>query len=155
MIFLAALPLIGVTAGCHRDRHYESVCQLVRRDVVETDDNGKPTQIDVELEWDPCPGEQYQVVRGGTDFAACVARYQVGDFVPVRVKQWWDTRGFYTWDVYQVGDCKRDIEPFTEGSFERSQECTETKSFGHVNGFQCNRKPFAKLVSICPWMARD
>jgi hypothetical protein len=27
--------------------------------------------------------------------------------------------------------------------------------FGNKVGFSCNRKPFAKLVDICPWMARD
>lgn len=153
-VLLASL-LFGTLLSCHRERYWESVCQVVRRDVVEEDDKGKVTQIDVELEWDPCPGDQFQVLRGGAEFAACMSKYEVGAFVPVKVKQWWDTRGFYTWDIYQVGECRRDIEPFTEGSFERSQECSETKSFGHVNGFTCNRKPFAKLVSICPWMARD
>src|SRR4051812_6265816 len=109
--------------GCKLEGRYESVCQLIRREVIEVDGLGAPQQVDIELEWDPCPGDQFQVVRGGAAFARCLARYEVGDMLPVRVRHYWDTRGFYKWDVYQVGDCPREIEPSSEGSFEKSQEC--------------------------------
>lgn len=151
--FLLILPLLA--GGCGKPEHrFESVCQVVRKDVVETTESGEPEIVDVELEWDPCPGDQYQVVRGGKEFASCVQKLAVGSMVPVQVKHWWDERGYYTWDVYDVGGCKRDIEPESEGSYEKSQECSDDTMFGRTAGFSCSRRPFKQLVSVCPWMAR-
>lgn len=157
------LPLLLLTAGlslfasgCGKPEHrFESTCQLVRKDVVEEDDKGEAQVVDVELEWDPCPGDQFQVVRGGKEFAACMGQYEVGSMLPVLVKHWWDNRGYYVWDVYQVGQCKREIEPDSEGSYEKSQECSDTEMYGHGTGFSCSRRPFKDLVSTCPWMARQ
>lgn len=152
--FVLALSLVGL-AGCHRSRNYESVCQVVRQDVVERNEKGETTLVDVELEWDPCPGDQFQVLRGGKDFAACMSKYKEGDLIPVRVTHAWDSRGYYAWDIYQAGDCKRTIEEASEGSYEKSQECSDKLEYGEKQGFVCSRRPFAKLVSKCPWMARN
>ena len=139
---LIACVLAVSPAGCGKhEQRFESTCQLVRRDVVETNDKGEAEILDVELEWDPCPGDQFQVVRGGKEFAKC--------------KHWWDDRGYYVWDVYKIGTCERPIESQSEGSYEKSQECSEQKSYGMPNGFSCNRRPFKGLVSTCPWMARQ
>ncbi len=154
LLVTAAFALL--TSACSKPEHrFESTCQLVRRDVVEEDDKGVAQVVDVELEWDPCPGDQFQVVRGGKDFAACMQQYEVGKLLPVLVKHWWDNRGYYVWDVYQVGQCKREIEPKSEGSYEKSQECSEVEMYGHDSGFSCSRRPFKGLVSTCPWMARQ
>ena len=142
-------------SGCHPEHRYESTCQLIGVHTVEQDDKGNATLVDVELEWDPCPGDQFQTVRGGTEFAACMKKYKDGDFVPVVVRQYWDTRGFYEWDLEKVGDCVHPIEPDSEGSFEQSQECKESKQYGRTQGFTCSRWPEAHLVKICPWMARE
>ncbi len=152
LLFLVASPLFGCAK---EDTHYESVCQLIRRDVVEQDEKGGPKLVDIELEWDPCPGEQYQVVRGGHDFATCTAKYKMGDFVPVTVVHHWDTRGFYTWDLSRVGDCNHIVDWEAEGSFEKSQKCTKAESYGAVNGFVCSRRPTGRLLAVCPWTARD
>ena len=155
-LLAGVLAIAALASACKpKQAQYESVCQLVSREVVEADDKGAPLMIDLELEWDPCPGDQFQMVRGGKDFAACMAKYDVGDFVPVRVQHRWDTRGYYTWDVFQVGDCARPIEEHSEGSYEKSQECRDDQSYGHTQGFHCSRRPFAGLVSVCPFMARN
>lgn len=159
LAFLLVGPLaLGATwagSGCNnQERKFESVCQVVSRHVVDTDADGGAELVDIELEWDPCPGDQFQVIRGDKAFAACTAKYEPGTYVPVRVTQWWDERGFYRWDIHQVGDCTRKIEPEAEGSYEKSQECTEVVQYGHTTGFDCLRRPEHKLVSICPWMAR-
>ena len=49
----------------------------------------------------------------------------------------------------------RQIEPNSEGSDEKSQDCRDKVMYGHFAGFSCNRRPFEGLVSVCPWMARD
>jgi hypothetical protein len=144
-----------LSAGCsHQEHRYESVLQLVSRSDVQKDDKGEVDQVDFLFEWDPCPGDQFQVVRGGKDFAKCMEKYDKGDYVSVKVKHFWDGRGFYRWDVEEIGGCARPIEDGTEGSYERSQECQSITHFGRESGFDCSRRPFKKLVAICPWMAR-
>ncbi|MET0795628.1 MAG: hypothetical protein ABW061_29190, partial [Polyangiaceae bacterium] len=88
---IAGLLLLFLLPACgHAERRFESTCQIVRRDVVEEAQDGTPLLVDLELEWDPCPGDQFQVIRGGKEFAACMQRHEVGTLVPVLVKQWWD-----------------------------------------------------------------
>ncbi|HEX7600840.1 MAG TPA: hypothetical protein VF316_04510, partial [Polyangiaceae bacterium] len=77
-----ALALISCVAllGCNpKAERFESVCQIVHKEVVEVSDKGEPVIVDFELEWDPCPGEQLQIVRGDADFAKCMAKYTQGD----------------------------------------------------------------------------
>ena len=81
-------------------------------------------------------------------------QYRLGQMLPVLVKHWWDDRGYYAWDVYQVGECRRTIEPSSEGSYEKSQDCRDSLSYGRTNGFFCSRHPLKRLLATCPWMAR-
>jgi hypothetical protein len=122
---------------------------------VEQDDHGEVAQADFKFEWDPCPGDQFQVVRGGREFARCMKKYETGDYMSVRVRHVWDTRGFYRWEVTQIGDCPHAPEPEAEGSYEQSQECSDEVHHGRTVGFHCSRRPEKKLVAICPWMARQ
>lgn len=155
-VSLVSIAVALALSGCKpKTAQYESVCQIVSSEVVEVDDKGAPLLVDYELEWDPCPGDQFQMVRGGKDFAACMSKYEGGDFVPVRVQHRWDSRGYYTWDLFQIGDCSRPIEEGAEGSYEKSQECRDEVAYGKANGFYCSRRPFAQLTSVCPFMARD
>ncbi len=149
---LAAFALLTL-GGCHPTTKWESVGAVIRKTVLETDEKGVVTQIDLEFEWDPCPGDQFQVVRGGKEFAACVEKYKDGDLFFARVTHWWNPLGYYTWDVTQVGDCKRDVE-FVEGSYEKSHECSDVVDYGKKVGFTCSRRPFRKLVQVCPFLAR-
>lgn len=150
-----AAAVVSLVGCSNREQRYESVCQIVRKQAVEVDDKGVTQQVDLELEWDPCPGDQVQIVRGDKDFAACLAGQHEGDYVSVRVRHWWDDRGYYRWDIDKIGDCTRTIEPESEGSYEKSQECSDKKIFGVLSGFECNRRPFRRLVAVCPWMARN
>jgi hypothetical protein len=94
-------------------------------------------------------------VRGDAAFAECMTQYEVGDALPVVVRHWWDSRGYYVWDIESVGACAHAIEPGAEGSFEKSQECHDVVQHGVTVGFECNRQPFQELVAVCPWMARE
>ena len=142
-------------SACSKTHRYESAVQIVRKDLVEKDDNGVTQQIDYEVEWDACPGDQFQVIRGSKAFAECTAKYNVGDTVPVYVTHFWDERGFYRWDIERMGDCWRAIEPDSPGSYEKGQECKDVSNHGFKSGFSCSRKPFRQLVKRCPWMARE
>jgi hypothetical protein len=153
---IALAVVLGVAASaCSRPKRYESAVQVVRKEVVEKDANGVALQVDFELEWDACPGDQFQVIRGGRWFAECTAKYDVGDEVPVYVRHWWDDRGYYRWDIERMGDCWRDVETESVGSYEKGQECKDVENHGFKAGFTCSRKPFRSLVKRCPWMQRD
>lgn len=147
----------GALLSCgHPTTRWESVVQVVRKDIVEKDDaTGEIIQIDFEVEWDPCPGDQFQVVRGGRKFAACADKYVVGDYVPVIATHFWDAHGFYRWDIERLGDCAHTVEPESLGSYEKSQECRDVSHYDKQVGFTCSRKPFRQLLQRCPWMARD
>ena len=101
-----------LSACGHPDSNYESVLQYVSRHDVETNDKGEVEQVDLEMEWDPCPGDQFQYIRGGKDFAKCMEKYGPGDYVSVKVRHTWDVMGFYRWDVYEVGGCPRAPKSF-------------------------------------------
>lgn len=153
--FAIGLSFVLLAACGHKSESFESVLQFVKRVDVEKNDKGEVEQADFEFEWDPCPGDQFQMVRGGRDFAKCMEKYESGDYLPVRVTRFWNGLGYYQWDVYRIGDCERAIEENAEGSYEKSQECTDHKHYGRESGFDCTRRPFRKLVSICPFMARQ
>lgn len=150
---LLGLSVLGT--GCRRSAtHYESTVKLVARTPVQKNAEGVVTLTDFELEWDPCPGDQYEYVRGGRAFSACMAKYEPGDYLAVNVVHYWDTHGFYRWDVYRVGDCARDVEPTSEGTYDKSQECKTHKMYGENAGFDCDRTSPANLTAVCPWLAR-
>lgn len=51
----------ALVASCTpKEERFESVCQIVHRETVEVDDKGEPKVVDYELEWDPCPGDQFR-----------------------------------------------------------------------------------------------
>lgn len=148
---LLLFPLVGCGERLER---FESVAQIVRRDEVEVNDKGQTESVDIEFEWDACPGDQFQVVRGGQEFAECMKKFDVGKRAPVFVKHWWDDRGYFDWDVYMIGDCIRYIEESSEGSYEKAQECSDEDMYGKVTGFSCRRRSFEKMAATCPWLAR-
>ncbi len=143
-----------VAACTHPETHYESTVLMVSRHDVQKDSKGEVTIADFELEWDPCPGDQFEFVRGGREFSACMKKYSQGDYLPVNVVHYWDSHGFYRWDVYRVGDCTRIIEPDSEGTYDRSQRCTNHDMHGEASGFDCDRHAPQRLLLVCPWLAR-
>ena len=138
-----------------KTRRYESAVQMVRKDIVEKDANGATLQVDYEVEWDACPGDQFQVIRGSKAFAECTDKYGVGDTVPVYVTHFWDERGFYRWDIERMGDCWRAIEPDSPGSYEKGQECKRRAEPRLQDRVHVQPEAVPPLVKRCPWMARD
>lgn len=152
LVVLAALLVVGCSP---REKRYESAVQVIRKEVLDKDDAGAATQIDFEVEWDACPGDQFQVIRGDQAFAKCTESFAVGDYAPVVVRHFWDERGYYRWDIERFGDCMRAVEPNSYGSYEKSRECKDVVNQGKTVGFDCSRKPYREVLARCPWMARD
>jgi hypothetical protein len=145
----------GATRCSKPTERFESSVQVVRHEAVKKDKDGTTLIVDFEVEWDACPGDRFQVLRGDKDFAACTAGYEIGQYVPTMVRHYWDDRGFYRWDIERLGDCPRAIDPNALGSYEKSEDCDDVKAYGLKVGFRCDRKASPALLKRCPWMARE
>jgi hypothetical protein len=146
---------VGVSTGCSKKHAtYRTNVELRRIDVVGTDASGKPAQLDVEFGYSDCPGNQVEVLRGATEFAACMAGKKVGEKVPVVIDWHWTDEGRYDWDVTEMGGCARPPGEDDEASFDTVQECTPLLAHGAPTGFRCNRLPQASLIAKCPWFQR-
>jgi hypothetical protein len=151
---LTTLLSLGLVAGCHRPKGYETQVQITRVTAAIRDENGRALATDVELSYPDCPGTQVEVVRGGEQFSSCVSKLAVGTKVPAHVERTWDPEGHYRWDVLQVADCKRPPDPNDDESFATVRECEDWKVNGATVGFQCQLSPKKELLAKCPWFAR-
>ncbi|MBX3201034.1 MAG: hypothetical protein KF894_23035 [Labilithrix sp.] len=145
-----ALPL----AGCHRSQEYEATVEVTRLSAARKDETGRTTSADVELNYVDCPGTQTDVVRGGSEFSACVGKLKVGDRVKVKLEHRWDAAGHYTFDVLDIAGCPRVPDPNDEASFKIIRECSDWRVNGAAVGFQCNYEDKADLTKACPWFRK-
>jgi hypothetical protein len=141
-------------AGCHRTKHYEGTVEVVRVAVVQRDDAGRAVSTDVDISYRECPGEQVELIRGGSEFSTCVAKLKVGDKVTVKVVHAWDPEGFYDHDVYELQGCKRPPDRHDEDSFKRIRQCSDRREHDAVVGFDCNYADRDDLAKKCPWFRR-
>lgn len=149
---LAACALLVV--ACHRPKRYEANVEVTRIAAVRKDDAGRPLTLDVEISYAECPGSQNEVVRGGAEFAACVAKYKVGDKVRIAIDHEWVPEGHYKWTIRQVGECARVADPSDDASYAMVRECDDWVVNGSRVGFQCRYVPEKALVDKCPWFRR-
>jgi hypothetical protein len=150
-----AVLLLAVLPGCKgKARWYDSKVKINRVAPIRFAADGKPLDTDIEFNWSDCPGEQVEIIRGDAKFAECMKQYKPGDEVKVKVEYHWDKRGFYDWDVHEVGGCKRPPDDDDLSSFDTVQECEPIVVNGVEEGFKCNRIPQKALLKKCPWFAR-
>lgn len=152
--FLAVSLLATAGAGCHRSKTYESTVQLTRVSTARRNENGRAVTLDVEFSYEDCPGTQVENVRGGEEFAACMAKHHVGEKVAIKLEHSWNEDGHYDWQVFQVADCPRPPDPNDEFSFATVRECEDWVVSGAKVGFNCNITPAKELLKKCPWFGR-
>ncbi len=151
LVFVTAI----VTTGCKsKSKWYDANIELNRISPIRFSSDGKALDSDVEFSWFECPGEQIEIIRGDTDFGECMKKYKRGDKLPVKVEYHWDSRGFWDWDIHEIGGCKRPPDPDDQSSFDTVQECEPIIVNGVQEGFVCNRIPQKALLKKCPWFAR-
>ena len=155
VLALAGATLFVGVAGCKaKSKIYDANVTLNRVSVIRTSADGKALDSDVEFDWSECPGEQVEIIRGDAAFAECMKQYKAGDKVPVKVDYHWDKKGFFDWDVTEMGKCKRPPDDDDQSSFDTVQECEPIIVNGVNEGFNCNRIPQKALLKKCPWFAR-
>jgi len=153
--FAGGVVLVGlVVTACHRPKHYDANVEVTRIAVVRKDEAGNPLTLDFEVSYAECPGNQMEVIRGGAEFAACVAKYKVGDKVKIGIDHERDDEGLYRWTVRRVGECTRVPDPNDEASYAMVRECEDWSVNGTRVGFQCKSVPEKSLIEKCPWFKR-
>jgi hypothetical protein len=151
-LFLVALL---VAACAKKPRWYEADVRLNRIQTIRFDAKGIPADVDVEVQYDECPGgQQLEIVRGDAAFAQCMKRHAPGAKVVAKIEHHWDDRGFWDWDIHELGGCKRPPDKDDINSFDTVQECEPIVSNGVNEGFRCNRIPQRELLKKCPWFGR-
>jgi hypothetical protein len=151
-----AFAVVAVVAGCHdKPRWHTSDVRLTRLDPVRRDATGKALTFDAQFSYDNCPGTQIEVIRGGADFAACMAKYKVGQMVPAKIYWYFHPNGHYQWEVHELGGCARPPDPNDEASYDMVRECSDLKVNGVAVGFRCNEIPEKHLLERCPWFQRE
>lgn len=154
-IVAGAVAAVSASACAKRSTTYEAKVRLVRVENVRVDETAHATDVDVELEYVDCPGEQLEVLRGDAAFADCMKQYKNGEEVKVKIEHHWQAeRVRWDWDVVDIGGCKRPPDPDDISSFDTVQECDPIVANGVTEGFQCNRIPQKELLKKCPWFAR-
>jgi hypothetical protein len=141
-------------AGCHKPKRFEADVQLTRWSPVRRDETGTVLTSDLEVSFVECPGDQIEVIRGGRDFSACVAKLKIGDKVHVKLDYHWDDDGFWDHDIIEVQGCTRPVDPNDEASFKMIRECSDWNVNGTRVGFQCNYANKPDLNKKCPWFKK-
>ena len=150
-LVLAALPLLG----CHKAKTYETTVEVTRNQAVRKDEQGAPITTDFEFSYSDCPGTQIEVIRGGKDFSACVAKFKVGEKVKIKIEHHWDPEGHYDSDVYEVQGCPRPPDPNDEASYKMVRDCADWNVNGTRVGFQCKYTDKKELNKKCPWFVKN
>lgn len=155
MAATSVVALLLVATACHRPTKYEATVEITRMAVVRKDAAGKVNTLDFELSYVDCPGSQSEVIRGDAAFAACTAKYAVGQRVKIDITHVWSSEGHWEWQVRRVGDCAREPDPDDEASYALVRDCADWNVNGTRVGFECKYTPEKKLLEKCPWFRRQ
>jgi len=94
------------------------------------------------------------ILRGGKEFSDCIKKYKEGDKIKVKLEHKWDPDGYWDYDVFDAGGCKRPRDPADEASYKIVRDCKDWNVNGTRVGFQCSYAEKAELNKKCPWFHR-
>lgn len=142
--------------SCKEEKFYTTTVEINRIEIVRFDDQKNPMVLDVEINYPKCPGTQIEIFRGNQEFAKCVlSKYKKRDQVNAEIHWYWNTLGYYQWDIVKLGDCIRWKDPLDEVSYEMIEECEDYNVYGAKVGFVCRKIPTRNLLAACPWFRRE
>ena len=144
-------------SACSKTHRYESAVQIVRKEIVEKDDERRRACRSTSRS----SGTRARAISSRSSAAArpspsAPRSTTSATTVPVYVRHWWDERGFYRWDIERMGDCWRAIEPdsrrlLREGPGVQGRREPRVQ----VRASRAAASRSAQLVKRCPWMARE
>jgi hypothetical protein len=146
--------LVPLAACGAKSKRHESRIEIIRTEVIRADDKGEPLTIDVEMQFEDCPGDQRKTIRGDRQFSACMRRYKTGEIVPVTIDHAPNEWGDLVPQITKIGECDHRLDPNDEASFEIVQVCSDLVVNSVRVGFRCDRRPSKELLAKCPWFRR-
>jgi hypothetical protein len=150
------LSVVGVVllAGCSRSETFTTTVELV--DIEHFGDApGAAKQVNFELRYADCPGDNRRILRGDKDLAACTKDLKEGDKVPLEiVSKYSSEKSGYRSEVTKIAGCAVKWDPKEEANYEMTSVCSEVKATGAVVGVRCDRSRPKALVEKCPFLRR-
>jgi hypothetical protein len=141
-----------VLSGCARSgKTYDTEVEILRLEVIRADEQGNPLTVDVEMQFEKCPGDQRKTIRGDKTFAACILKHKAGEIVPAKLSHDMDDHGELRPHILGLAGCEHRIDPNDEAAFEVVQVCTDLVVNSVKVGFHCDRRPSPQLLAACPW----
>lgn len=142
--------------ACKADKYYTTKVEINRIEILKYDSQKNPLILDVEISYPECPGKQIEIFRGNKEFAKCILEnYKLHDQMNAEIHWYWNTLGYYQWDVVKLGNCQRWKDPLDEFSYEMIEQCEDFIVYGVRVGFVCKRIPTEELLKVCPWFRRE
>ena len=153
---MTARALLGwlLLAGCSKAETFTTNVELVDIEYF-GDAPDKAKQINLEMRYADCPGENRRVLRGDKDLAACLKDVKEGQKVPmVIVSKYQGDKGGYRSEVTQLAGCPVKMDGKDEANYEMTSVCTELKTTGAVVGVHCDKSRPKELIAKCPFLRR-
>jgi hypothetical protein len=147
--------LVGalLIAGCSRSETFTTNVELVDIEYF-GDAPDKAKQVNFELRYSDCPGDNRRILRGDKDLAACTKDLREGARVPLEIVSKPSEKGGYRPEVTKLAGCPVKWDPKEEANYEMISVCTDIKTTGAVVGVRCDRSRPKELVDKCPFLRR-
>jgi hypothetical protein len=141
-------------AGCSRAETFTTTVELV--DIEHFGEQpAAAKQVNFELRYADCPGDNRRILRGDKDLAACTKDLKEGAKVPMEiVSKYQSDKGGYRSEVTKLAGCPVKWDAKEEANYEMTSVCTDVKTTGAIVGVRCDRSRSKALVEKCPFLRR-
>lgn len=150
------LAVVGIVllTGCSRTETFTTTAELL--DIEHFGDApDKAKQVNFELRYADCPGDNRRVLRGDKELAACTKDLKEGAKVPMEiVSKYSSEKSGYRSEVTKIAGCPVKWDPKEEANYEMTMVCNDVKTTGAVVGVRCDRSRPSALLEKCPFLRR-
>jgi hypothetical protein len=141
--------------GCNRTETYTTNVELLDIEYF-GDAPGNAKQVNFELRYADCPGDNRRILRGDKELAACTKDLKEGAKVPMEiVSKYSPDREGYRSAVTKLAGCPVKWDAKEAANYEISSVCTEVQTTGAVVGVRCDRSRPKALLEKCPFLRRN
>lgn len=142
-------------AGCSRAETFTTTVELL--DIEHFGDApDKAKQVNFELRYADCPGDNRRILRGDKDLAACTKDLKEGAKVPMEIiSKYQSEKSGYRSEISKLAGCPVKWDPKEDANYEMTSICTEVKTTGTVVGVHCDRSRPKALIEKCPFLRRN
>jgi hypothetical protein len=141
-------------AACNKTETFTTTVELVDIEYF-GDPPDKAKQVNFEVRYADCPGENRRVLRGDKELAACTKDLKEGAKVPmVIVSKYQSEKSGYRSEVTSLAGCPVKMDGKDEANYEMMAVCTDVKTTGMVVGVHCDKSRPKELLAKCPFLRR-